>query len=151
MADSDLSHMVYVAADHAGVETKRMLIEHLSARGFRVEDLGPGSSEPVDYPDYAHKLGAAVVRDGAWGVLVCGSGIGMSIAANKVDGVRAALVHDAYTAAMARRHNDANVVVVGARVLGPGTMISSLDAFIDSRFEPGDDGRHARRVRKLAP
>lgn len=151
MTEKQLSKTVFIASDHAGVDSKAMLAEFLNQHGYSVEDLGPTTTESVDYPDFAHRLGEAVVKSGHWGVLVCGSGIGMSIAANKVVGVRAALVHDAYTAAMARAHNNANVVVVGARVIGPDVMKSCLTAFTNSEFDPGDDGRHARRVNKLAP
>lgn len=151
MAEKALSKTVYIASDHAGVDSKAMLAEFLRRLGYSTEDLGPTTTDSVDYPDFAHLLGEKVVKSGHWGVLVCGSGIGMSIAANKVPGVRAALVHDAYTAAMARAHNDANVVVLGARVLGPDVMKSCLTAFTESHFDPGDDGRHARRVKKLAP
>jgi ribose 5-phosphate isomerase B len=151
MADHALPKTVYIASDHAGVDTKTMLSAYLTELGFEVEDLGPETADSVDYPDYAHKLGRTVVEDDAWGVLVCGSGIGMSIAANKVDGVRAALVHDAYTARMAHDHNCANVLVVGARVIGSEVMKSCIEAYVYAQFDPGDDGRHERRVEKLAP
>ncbi len=148
--NAQLPKRVYLASDHAGVETKAELDSFLSSIGFDVEDLGPADTTSVDYPDYARKLATTVVNDAqSWGVLICGSGIGMSIAANKIDGARAALVHDDYTARMARQHNDANIVVVGARVIGPEVMKSCLNVFAHTAFEPGDDGRHARRVAKL--
>lgn len=141
---------VLIASDHAGVETKSELSDYLVSLGFDVVDLGPDSKEAVDYPDFAHRLARAVVAgEGAWGVLICGSGIGMSIAANKVPGARAALVHEAYTARMAREHNDANIVVLGTRVIGPEIMKECLHAFARTPFEPGNDGRHQRRVSKL--
>lgn len=141
---------VLIASDHAGVDTKSELSAYITSLGFDVVDLGPQSTEAVDYPDFAHRLAQAVVAgEGAWGVLICGSGIGMSIAANKVVGARAALVHEAYTARMAREHNDANIVVLGARVIGPEIMKACLDVFARTPFEPGNDGRHARRVTKL--
>ena len=141
---------VLIASDHAGVDTKSELSAHLASLGFDVVDLGPESRESVDYPAFAQRLARAVVMgEGAWGVLICGSGIGMSIAANKVPGARAALVHEAYTARMAREHNDANIVVLGARVLGPAMMRECLEAFARTPFDPGDDGRHARRVAQL--
>ena len=141
---------VLIAADHAGVDVKRDLGAFLASLGYDVRDLGPHDTTSVDYPDYAHRLAERVVRgEGVWGVLICGSGIGMSIAANKVPGARAALVHEAYTARMAREHNDANIVVLGARVLGPELMRECLRAFASAGFTPGDDGRHRRRVDKL--
>lgn len=141
---------VMIASDHAGVDSRADLVRHLESRGLDVTDLGPESYDSVDYPDFAHELARRVVAgDADWGVLVCGSGIGMSIAANKVAGARAALVHEAYTASMARQHNDANIVVLGARVLGPEIMKACLDAFAAADFTPGDDGRHARRVAKI--
>lgn len=145
------SKRVFIAADHAGVETKKDLSAFLESLGLEVEDYGPNDTASVDYPDYAHRLAHAVVESNgdAWGVLICGSGIGMSIAANKVPGARAALVHESYTAQMAREHNDANIVVVGARVIGPEIMKACLRAFAHTAFEGGDDGRHARRVAKL--
>lgn len=144
------STKVLIASDHAGVDTRAELVAFLKGKGHDVVDLGPESKSSVDYPDFAHRLAAAVVEEeGAWGVLVCGSGIGMSIAANKVKGARAALVHNSYTARMAREHNDANVVVLGARVVGIEVMKACLDAFSATSFDPGDDGRHARRVGKI--
>lgn len=141
---------VLIAADHAGVDTKDELSAYLRSLGFDVVDLGPQSTDSVDYPDFAHTLARAIVAgEGQWGVLICGSGIGMSIAANKVPGARAALVHEAYTARMAREHNDANIVVLGARVIGPEIMKECLASFARTPFEPGNDGRHARRVAKL--
>lgn len=146
------SARVYIASDHAGVATKAMLAEFVRELGHEVVDLGPADTASVDYPDFAHRLATQVVSEpGSWGVLICGSGIGMSIAANKVSGARAALVHEAYTARMARNHNDANVVVLGARVIGPEIMKECLRAFAAADFTPGDDGRHARRVGKIEP
>lgn len=139
-----------IASDHAGVDVRADLKRYLESLGLDVLDLGPESYDSVDYPDFAHDLARRVVGGEAdWGVLVCGSGIGMSIAANKVPGARAALVHEAYTARMAREHNDANIVVLGSRVLGPEIMKACLDAFASAEFTPGDDGRHARRVQKI--
>lgn len=144
------SSRVFIASDHAGVQTKAELGAFLQSLGLQVEDLGPQDTQSVDYPDFAHRLAHAVVDDGdAWGVLICGSGIGMSIAANKVPGARAALVHEAYTARMAREHNNANIIVLGTRVLGPEIMKACLRTFARTPFDGGDDGRHARRVAKL--
>lgn len=137
----------YIATDHAGIEFKLFVKTLLEEKGHEVVDLGPYSSERVDYPDYAKKLCQEVLRDqGSMGILICGTGIGMSLAANKVRGIRAALCHDAYTASMARAHNDANVLVMGARVLGYGTAESVVDAWLNTAFE---GGRHAERIAKL--
>lgn len=142
--------MVYIASDHAGLTEKAELGAYVAALGYSVRDLGPHSADPVDYPEFARALAERVVAEpGSWGILICGSGIGMSIAANKVPGARAALVHEAYTARMARNHNDANIVVVGARVLGPEIMKECIRVFASSDFTPGDDDRHARRVGQL--
>ena len=141
---------VRIASDHAGVDVKQWLGAFIGSLGYEVIDLGPADTQSVDYPDYAHRLARDVVEDaGSWGVLICGSGIGMSIAANKVAGARAALVGDPYSARMAREHNDANIVVVGARVIGPEMIKECLRAFARTAFTPGDDGRHQRRVAKL--
>ncbi len=138
---------VLLASDHAGVELKRLLAEHARGRGWEVEDLGPAVANPVDYPDFAHELARRVSRGEAErGVLVCGTGIGMAMTANRHRGVRAALCHDAFTAEAARRHNDANVLCLGGRTTGPGVAIQMLDIFLTAPFE---GGRHERRVMKI--
>lgn len=143
---------VLIASDHAGVDVKSDVAGFLRSLGHEVIDLGPSSTVSVDYPEFARSLGEAVVRgEGDWGILVCGSGIGMSIAANKIVGVRAALANDPYSARMAREHNDANVLVFGARVIGPEMIKEVVRAFAAGRFTPGDDGRHLRRVQKIEP
>lgn len=137
---------IALASDHAGFDLKERIQEHLRAR-FECVDMGPHSAGRVDYPDYAEKVGRAIASgDVALGILVCGSGIGISIAANKMPGVRAALCHDDLTARLARAHNDANVLCLGSRVLGEGTALSAVDAFLAGRFE---GGRHADRVVKI--
>jgi ribose 5-phosphate isomerase B len=137
----------YVATDHAGIDLKDLTVEILRSKGHEVEDLGPFSKERVDYPDYAVKVCENVLQDGAsHGVLICGSGIGMSMSANRFRGIRAALCHDAYTASMARAHNDANVLCYGERVVGAGVAESIIDAWIAGTFE---GGRHAGRVEKI--
>ena len=137
----------YIATDHAGIEYKEFIKELLENKGIEVEDLGPYSSDRVDYPDYAKKCAEAVRDDnGSFGILICGTGIGMSIAANKVKGIRAALCHDAYTAAMAKEHNNAQILCFGQRVLGLGVVESVIDSFINSNPE---GGRHAQRVEKI--
>ena len=141
---------VLIASDHAGVDTKHELVRLMNSLELEAVDLGPFDTTPVDYPDFAQELARRVVAgEGAWGVLICGSGIGMSIAANKVLGARAALVSDPYSARMAREHNDANILVLGARVIGPELMRENIEAFARASFTPGNDGRHARRVAKL--
>ncbi|MCB9507131.1 MAG: ribose 5-phosphate isomerase B [Myxococcales bacterium] len=143
---------VLIASDHAGVDTKADVAALLRSLGHEVVDLGPASRDAVDYPQFAHLLGHAVVDgQGDWGVLVCGSGVGMSIAANKVAGVRAALANDPYSARMAREHNDANVLVFGARVIGPEMIKEVVRSFAAGAFTPGDDGRHRRRVDAIEP
>ncbi len=138
---------VFIGSDHAGFAVKGFVKELLEKRGYEVEDLGTYSSERVDYPDYAAKVARAVAENpGTWGVLICGTGIGMSIAANKIKGIRAAEVHDYYTAQMARAHNDANVLCFGERVVGPGVIESIIDAWCSTEFE---GGRHVGRVAKI--
>jgi ribose 5-phosphate isomerase B len=137
----------YIATDHAGIDLKDLTVEILRAKGHEVEDIGPFSKERVDYPDYAVKVCESVLNDeGAHGILICGSGIGMSMSANRFHGIRAALCHDAYTATMARAHNDANVLCYGERVVGAGVAESIVDAWIAGSFE---GGRHAGRVEKI--
>lgn len=139
--------MIALASDHAGVELKTEICRVLEGLGLEVEDLGPSEKKSVDYPDYAHLL-ACAVSDGRIerGILICGTGIGMSMAANRHPGVRAALCHDAYTAEMARRHNDANVLCIGARAVGGGVAEQMARIFVETSFE-GD--RHQRRVAKI--
>lgn len=137
----------YIATDHAGVDLKDFSVEYLKQNGHEVVDFGPHNRDRVDYPDYAIKVAQAVLNDNSsYGILICGSGIGMSIAASRHNGIRAALCHDAYTAKVARAHNDANVLCYGERVVGKGVVESILDAWIESSFE---GGRHTQRVQKI--
>lgn len=138
----------YIATDHAGFELKNYTVELLRQKGHEVVDLGPYSADRVDYPDFAVKLCNTLLEDeaDADGILICGSGLGMSMTANRFKGIRAALCHDAYTATMARAHNDANVLCYGERVVGKGVVESMLDAWIAGAFE---GGRHAGRVEKI--
>jgi len=142
------SETIVIASDHGAVELKQTLMEDLEERGFSVLNLGTDGPDGVDYPDFADAL-AAAIRDGraARGILMCGSGIGMSIAANRHREIRAALVHDNLAARLARRHNDANVLVMGGRFIGVEVARDCLAAFLDTKFE---GGRHARRVAKLS-
>jgi len=137
----------YVATDHAGIDLKNHTCEYLKSKGFEVEDLGPYTKDRVDYPDYAVKVCEKVLADkGSMGVLICGSGIGISISANRFSGIRACLCHDAYTAKMGRAHNDGNVLCFGERIVGVGVAESIIDAWCESEFE---GGRHAGRVEKI--
>ena len=137
-----------MGSDHAGVDLRIALAERLAAAGYEVRDVGPPHGESVDYPDQAGTVAEAVgAGEAELGLLVCGTGIGMSIAANKVDGVRAALVHDPFTARMACEHNDANVLCVGARVTGSDLAAAALDAFLAAA--PSEVDRHRRRVDKI--
>lgn len=140
---------VALAADHAGFELKNLLRDELKASGYPVVDLGTNGPESVDYPDFGRRLAEQVAGGQArFGIAVCGSGIGISIAANRVPGCRAALVHDALTARLARDHNDANVLAMGARVIGIDTAKDCMKIFLETPFSGGE--RHARRVAKLS-
>lgn len=137
-----------IASDHAGFEQKQMLVSYLAGIGHDVVDYGPDSDDRVDYPDYAERVADAVAGgDVERGVLVCGTGIGMAVAANKVRGIRAANVVSPEFAALAREHNDANVVTVSGRFVDEATNRAIVDAFIATEF---GGGRHAGRVEKIA-
>jgi ribose 5-phosphate isomerase B len=139
---------VAVGADHAGYELKQHLVAWLRAQGHDVEDLGTHSTAPVDYPDYAEAVGRAVLDARAdRGLVVCGSGVGAAIAANKIPGVRAGLCHDTYSAAQGVLHDDVNVLVLGARVIGPALAESLVAAFLGARFTQAE--RHVRRLAKV--
>ncbi len=140
---------IALGSDHAGFTLKSLLADHLAAAGHEILDLGTDAAAvSVDYPRFGRAVGEAVVDGRAErGVCVCGTGIGISIAANKVPGIRAAVVHDSTTAALARRHNDANVVCLGGRTTGPAEAMDAVDAFFTTGFE---GGRHQRRIGQLA-
>jgi RpiB/LacA/LacB family sugar-phosphate isomerase len=137
---------VVIGSDHAGFELKMVVREYLRGLGFDVMDVGTDSTAPVDYPDFALRVGKAV-RDGVAerGVLICGSGIGASVAANKIDGIRAGLAHDHYSAHQGVEHDDMNVIVFGSRVIGLETAKELAHAFLDAQFT-----REERHVRRLA-
>ena len=142
-----MADRLVAGSDHAGLLLRAEGVKVARAAGFEVEDLGPFSGESVDYPDYARRVAEAVAGGRArLGLLVCGTGIGMSIAANKVKGVRAAHCTTEYEARMARQHNDANVLCVGERVVGLGLGGAIVKAFLETPFE---GGRHEKRVQKL--
>ena len=139
---------IVFAADHAGYELKNMLKGEVASLGYDVLDLGTDGPDAVDYPDYADALAMALEGGRAnRGVLVCGTGIGVSIAANRYKGVRAALCQNGLMARFARQHNDANVLVMGARLIGVETAMECLQVFLNTEFE---GGRHARRVAKMS-
>ncbi|RMF74571.1 MAG: ribose 5-phosphate isomerase B [Alphaproteobacteria bacterium] len=136
-----------VASDHAGFAMKGLIAAHLKAHGFQVLDLGTHSEDSVDYPDYGYRAACAIAEGRARrGVIICGSGIGIAIAANRHPLARAALCHDVTSARLARRHNDANLLALGARLIGPELAREIVDAFLKTPFE---GGRHQRRVDKL--
>ena len=137
----------YIATDHAGYVLKAFVKDVVTTLGHEIVDLGPDSADRVDYPDYARKCAEAVLADeGSFGILICGTGIGISIAANKTQGIRAALRHDHYTAKLTRLHNDANILCFGERIVGKGVVIDMIEAFAETEFE---GGRHAGRVAKI--
>jgi len=139
---------VAVGSDHGGLDLKKVVSEVLAGEGIQVIDVGTDSPDSVDYPDYAGKVGA-LVRDGSvdLGILICGTGIGMSIAANKIPGIRAALAWDIFTARMARRHNNANILTIGGRTTGPELAREIVKTFVR---EPFEGGRHEIRVNKIS-
>lgn len=138
---------IYVGADHAGFNIKEAVKNMLANYNYDIIDLGTNSNARVDYPDFGHKVAQAVLADeGSFGIVICGTGIGISIAANKYKGIRAALCHDDYTAKMARAHNNANILAFGERVVGLGVVESIIDTFLTTPFE---GGRHANRVEKI--
>jgi len=144
---SDTRQKIAIASDHAGFALKAEIVDFLDSRGYAVLDLGPETSDRVDYPDYGYKLGEAI-RDGAapLGIGICGSGIGISIAMNRFSAVRAALCHDVTSARLCRQHNDANVLALGERLIGRQVALDCVEAFLETEFE---GGRHAGRVEKL--
>ena len=144
---ADNRKKIALASDQAGFALKASLIAHLQAAGHDVLDLGPATADRVDYPDYGYKLAEAIAAGQAdLGIGICGSGIGISIALNRYSGIRAALCHDVTSARLSRQHNDANVLVLGERLIGPAVAPECVDAFLTTAFE---GGRHADRVEKL--
>lgn len=140
--------MIVIGSDHGGLELKSVLCEALRQRGLEIADLGTDNGDSVDYPDFAEKVAGAVSHGEAErGILICGTGIGMSIVANKFPGVRAALVTDEYMARMAKEHNNANVLVLGGRVLEAMTACRIVGVWLDAVYE---GGRHQRRLDKIA-
>jgi len=140
---------IAIGGDHAGLPLKSILQEALAAAGHELIDFGTNSTASVDYPDFAHQVAAAVEGGRArFGVLVCGSGIGVQIAANRHAGIRAAVLHNTTEARLTRAHNDANIACFGARLTGPDMALDALNTFLTAGFE---GGRHQRRLDKLSP
>ena len=140
--------MIAIGSDHGGYDLKMKIIAHLQERGLEVKDFGCYDKSSCDYPDFAEKACKLVQQgEATYAILVCGTGIGMCIAANKMKGIRAALCGDTFSAHFTRAHNDANVMTLGARVVGPGLAEFIMDEFLKTPFE---GGRHARRIAKIA-
>ncbi len=134
-----------IGCDHGGFELKKEVLGHLAARGFEVTDVGCDSPASCDYPEYSKKVTDLILSGEAdLGILICGTGIGMSMAANKERGIRAALCHDVFSAKATREHNNANVLCMGARVVGPGLALMIIDTFLDTPFS--NEERHIRRI-----
>lgn len=139
--------MIAIGSDHGGYTLKQEIMKHLSELGLEYRDYGTHSEDSCDYPAYGAAVGRAVVSGECdRGIIICGTGIGISISANKIKGVRAALCGDCFSAEMTRRHNDANILALGARVLGGGLALKIVDTFLETPFE---GGRHARRVAQI--
>lgn len=138
---------IAIASDHGGFELKQVIMAHLNGRGVEYEDLGCFTEDSCDYPDYGLLVGEKV-SSGEFdrGIAICGTGIGICISANKVPKVRCSLCNDIFTARLTRQHNDANVLALGGRVVGPGLAVAIVDAWLDT---PAEGGRHARRVEKI--
>ena len=143
-----MAKTLIVGSDHAGLELKRELLGVAAELGYEVIDIGTHTSDSTDYPDYAHQVASAVRRGEGLGLLVCGTGLGMSMAANRHPGVRAAVCGDVFSASMTQQHNDANLLCIGSRVVGAGLAAEILKAFLNATFE---GGRHERRVNKIEP
>ena len=147
MAEPTAKPRIAVGSDHAGFLVKEIIRKHLESAGYVVDDQGTRSEESVDYPDFGKAVGERVAsKQSDVGIAVCGSGIGISIAANKVCGIRAALAHDVITARLAREHNDANVLALGARIVTPAAALEMVQAFLTT---PYAGGRHQRRLDKI--
>jgi ribose 5-phosphate isomerase B len=148
MSDSSVRPRIVIGSDHAGFAVKESIRKYLETAGYAVDDQGTWSEESVDYPDYGKAVGERVASKQAdLGIAVCGSGIGISIAANKVTGIRAALAHDAMTARLAREHNDANVLALGGRIVTPEAALEMVQIFLTTAYL---GGRHQRRLDKIA-
>jgi ribose 5-phosphate isomerase B len=140
--------MIAIGSDHAGYLLKADIIKFLESKGFEVKDFGTNGPESVDYPDYGRAVAESVAgNECEKGILICGTGIGISIAANKVPGVRAALCTDSYMAKMCKQHNDANIIAIGERVVGPGLALDIIETWLETEFL---GGRHQNRLNKIS-
>jgi len=138
---------IAIASDHGGFDLKKNIVSFLLNKGWVVDDFGAPSTDPVDYPDYGIKLAKAIIdKKFVRGILICGTGIGMSVIVNRFPGIRGTLCSDVYTAKMSREHNDSNILIMGGRVIGPGLAIEILDTWLNTEFE---GGRHQRRLDKI--
>jgi len=138
---------IAIASDHGGFDLKKSIVSFLLNKGWVVDDFGAPSTDPVDYPDYGIKLAKAIIdKKFVRGILICGTGIGMSVIVNRFPGIRGTLCSDVYTAKMSREHNDSNILIMGGRVIGPGLAIEILDTWLNTEFE---GGRHQRRLDKI--
>lgn len=140
--------MIAIGCDHGGFELKQEIIKYLEEQNLVYKDYGCYDTSSVDYPEYARKVANAVVsKEAEKGILICGTGIGISIAANKVKGIRAALCHDCFSAQATREHNDANILAMGGRIVGPGLAVKIVDIFLNTPFS--EDERHIRRISQI--
>lgn len=139
---------VALGADHGGYELKEAILCHLEKQGIEVQDFGTHSKDSVDYPKYGFAVGSAIIKEKAdLGIIVCGTGLGISMAANKIPGIRAAVCTETFSARMAREHNNANILALGARVIGVGLALEIVDIFLKTEFS---GGRHALRVNMIS-
>ena len=139
---------VAIGSDHAGLELKKYLVSALQNNGYEMIDCGPENENPVDYPDFARKVCALVTaKETDFGIVICGTGVGISMAANKLHGIRAALCHTEFSARLARKHNDANVLALGGRVFGTELALAIAQTFLEEDFSGGE--RHKRRINKM--
>lgn len=140
--------MIAVGCDHGGFALKNEILAHLSSKGIEFKDFGCMSEDAVDYPDYAKAVSASILSgESEKGILICGTGIGISITANKIPGIRCALCHDVFSAEATRLHNDTNIVALGGRVVGPGLAIKIVDTFLSTAFS--NEERHIKRIAKI--
>jgi len=137
---------MYIASDHAGYNLKNIIKKFINKKGIKILDIGPDSNKRVDYPDLAHQLSKKIKNKNHYGILVCGSGIGMSMSANRHKNIRAALCNNIKSAKLSRMHNNANVIAIGSRLIKKNLAIKCVNAFLKTPFE---GGRHLRRVKKI--
>lgn len=141
--------IIALGCDHGGLDLKNIIIEHLKSKGFKIKDFGTYDTNSCDYSDFAVAVCECVVsKEADFGVLICGTGIGMSMAANKIDGIRCALLGDVFSAKATRQHNDANVMALGARVVGAGLALEIVDAYLETAYSK--EARHAKRIEKIS-